>query len=582
MAKRGEEKKRMVGQVARSGNHTVRSYQVGAMPLLRRVFDRMALVDVLRQHLPKETSRMRVPTAETLQILVANILIARQPIYGVGEWATGYGADLFGLSASQLVLLQDDRIGRCLDRLFRTDVTALVMDIVRHVVKEFDLSLEELHNDSTTVSFHGDYDDARDPGKVLGFPTIALTWGHSKDHRPDLKQLLYILTVTDDGGVPIYFTTASGNTADDQTHVETWDLLRQLVGHAEFLYVADCKLATSSNMQHIDKRGGRFITILPRTRKENQNFHERARREAASIPWKLIDQRTDKDGETVDTISVVDEEQWSAENFRLLWFHGTRKAAMDSHARIERIERTSKALEELRDKLWSPKTRYRERRKVETAVQEILANSQVESLIRVTIREVEKDSYRQERRGRPGKDTKYVKTVTLRFDISWELDSDAVEQDKGGDGIFPLVTNDLDRMPLEVYNAYKRQPLIEKRFSQFKNDFAVAPIFLKSVTRIQSLLCVYFFALMAQTLLERELRLAMERDKVNHLPLYPEQRKCAKPTTSRLMDVFGGVQRHQVTVDGERIDTVTQLSQAQRQVLKLLGMRIRDYGCKEI
>ena len=128
MAKRGEEKKRMVGQVARSGNHTVRSYQVGAMPLLRRVFDRMALVDVLRQHLPKETSRMRVPTAETLQILVANILIARQPIYGVGEWATGYGADLFGLSASQLVLLQDDRIGRCLDRLFRTDVTALVMD----------------------------------------------------------------------------------------------------------------------------------------------------------------------------------------------------------------------------------------------------------------------------------------------------------------------------------------------------------------------------------------------------------------------------------------------------------------------
>jgi transposase len=133
-------------------------------------------------------------------------------------------------------------------------------------------------------------------------------------------------------------------------------------------------------------------------------------------------------------------------------------------------------------------------------------------------------------------------------------------------------------MPLEVYNAYKRQPLIEKRFSQFKNDFAVAPIFLKSVTRIQSLLCVYFFALMAQTLLERELRLAMERDKVNHLPLYPEQRKCAKPTTSRLMDVFGGVQRHQVTVDGERIETVTQLSQVQRQVLKLLGMRIRDYG----
>ena len=122
--------------------------------------------------------------------------------------------------------------------------------------------------------------------------------------------------------------------------------------------------------------------------------------------------------------------------------------------------------------------------------------------------------------------------------------------------------------------------MIEKRFSQFKNDFAVAPIFLKNVTRIQSLLCVYFFALMAQTLLERELRRAMEYDKVSHLPLYPEQRKCAKPTTSRLMDVFGGIQRHHVTMDAERTETVTQLSRVQRQVLKLLRMPIRDYGCK--
>ena len=144
--------------------------------------------------------------------------------------------------------------------------------------------------------------------------------------------------------------------------------------------------------------------------------------------------------------------------------------------------------------------------------------------------------------------------------------------------MFPLITNDLKLEPLEVYRAYKRQPLIEKRFSQFKNDFAVAPVFLKSVTRIQSLLCVYFFALMAQTLLERELRLAMQRENIDHLPLYPEQRKCAKPTTWRLIDIFGGIQRHQITVDGERSETVTQLSQVQRQVLKLLKMRIRDYG----
>ncbi len=581
MAKRSDKEKRLVGQVARSGSHTVRSYQVGAMPILHRIFDRMALVDKLREHLPIESKRMRVPTAETLQILVANILIARQPIYGVGDWAARYAPDLFGLSASQLALLQDDRIGRCLDRLFRINVSGLVMDVMRDVVQEFDLNLEELHNDSTTISFHGDYDDARDPGKRFGNPTIALTWGHNKDHRPDLKQLLYILTVTDDGGVPVYFTTANGNTTDDQTHVETWNLLRQLVGHTDFLYVADCKLATKTNMQHIDKRKGRFITILPRTRKENQEFHERVRRDSTAIPWRTIDEHKDKIGEIIDTISVLDEEQWSAEKFRLLWFHRTRKAATDSHSRLERIERASKALEELHNKLRSPKTRYRERGKVETEVDAILSTYRMESLIRVTIREVVKDYYRQERRGRPGKDTRYVKTATLRFAITWELDANAIEQEKRADGIFPLISNDMKLTPIEVYGAYKRQPMIEKRFSQFKNDFAVAPIFLKNVTRIQSLLCVYFFALMAQTLLERELRRAMEYGKVNHLPLYPEQRKCAKPTTSRLIDVFGGIQRHQVTIDGERIETVTQLSQVQRHVLKLLKMPIRDYGCEQ-
>jgi len=179
---------------------------------------------------------------------------------------------------------------------------------------------------------------------------------------------LYILTATDDGGVPIYFTTADGNTTDDRTHVETWNLLRQLVGHADFLYVADCKLATKTNMQHIDKRKGRFVTILPRTRKENQEFHERVRRDPTVIPWRMIDQTKDRSGEIIDTISVLDEEQWSAEKFRVLWFHRTRKAATDSHARLERIERANKDLEELRDKLGSPKTRYRERAKVATAV----------------------------------------------------------------------------------------------------------------------------------------------------------------------------------------------------------------------
>src|SRR5690606_38193951 len=109
--------------------------------------------------------------------------------------------------------------------VFRALNTNLIMDVVTYVVKEFDLRLDELHNDSTTVTLHGDYPAAQQERFVLGQRVPAITWGHNKDHRADLKQLLYILTVSDDGGVPVYFQAASGNVVDDKTHQETWRLM---------------------------------------------------------------------------------------------------------------------------------------------------------------------------------------------------------------------------------------------------------------------------------------------------------------------------------------------------------------------
>ena len=94
--------------------------------------------------------------------------------------------------------------------------------------------------------------------------------------------------------------------------------------------------------------------------------------------------------------------------------------------------------------------------------------------------------------------------------------------DARSDGIFPLVTNVADFNELELLQAYKRQPVIEKRFSQLKTDFEVAPVYLKAVHRIQALLCVYFFVLLLEALLERQLRQAMRSEKIEELPMYPE------------------------------------------------------------
>ena len=574
------------GHLASSNGKTLRTYDVGALPIINRILERMRLSDILKQCLPDDDPRTQLPTHRGLLVLVRNILSSREPVYGVGQWASSYAPDLFDMWHHEMDRLNDDRMGRCLDRLFDGLDADLIMTVVRHVIEQFHINLDELHNDSTTVSFYGAYWEAEEESRVRGRRTLAITFGHSKDHRPDLKQLLYILTVSNDGGVPIYFTSANGNTTDDTTHRQTWDLLHQLVGRADFLYVADCKLATSENMNYIARQQGRFITVLPRTRKEDQQFRKRLLKKPDSIRWdklytvtKEIITKGKVFQQMVDRLSVSAEEITSREGYRLLWYHSTKKIDLDSQRRARQLQRATQELMELRDRLRGPKTRFRERSKVDAAVPEILNKYDVESLLPVDVLEQNKPTYRQASKGRPGKDTKYVKTIKKQFDISWSVDPVRVAEAEALDGIFPLITNDKQMTAEEVLRAYKRQPIIEKRFSQLKTDFAVAPIYLKSVTRIQALLAVYFFVLIVQTLLERELRQAMERAQIESLPLYPEGRACRRPTTRKLLDLFDGVQRHELTLPGHEPEVmVTELSPLQKQVLKLLGISDKSYG----
>jgi transposase len=559
------------GGTAHAAGRTLTSYRVAALPVLDRSLRRLRLGEFLRSHLPPEDLRARVPTDTALIILLQNLLISREPLYGVGQWAARHDPEWLGLTRSLLPALNDDRVGRCLDRLFDTNIPALALAVVAHAVREFQVELDELHNDSTTVTFHGDYESAESERTLRGRLRLAVTHGHNKDHRPDLKQLLYILTVSRDGAVPVQFRVESGNATDDCSHQDTWELLCKLTGRRDFLYVADCKLATAENMAHLHQRGGRFLTVLPRTRAEDAAFRAAVR--AGQARWRAIHERRDDDGEVIDRFGIHEPEAITAEGYRLIWYHSARKAELDALARHKRLERTVTALAELQAKLTSPRTRYREQAKVAQAVDAILLDGEAEGLIAVAIEPRTTATYRQERRGRPGPDTRYVRRQSVRFDLVWRIDHDRLAQEARCDGIFPLVTNVTTLSALELLLAYKQQPRIEKRFSQLKTDFVVAPVFLKEVSRVQALLCVYFFALLVESLLERELRRAMEQAEVESLPLYPEGRACRRPTARRVIDLFEDVQRHELTAEGHAaVVFTTELTRLQRRVLRLLGM----------
>jgi transposase len=565
------------GPVARGSGKRLVSNTVGALPIVNRFLKRMRLEEFLNAYLPQDDPRTRLSTARGLIVLVKNLLFSREPLYGLGEWACRYAPDLLGLRPEELALLNDDRAGRCLDRLFEADSVSFVLALVTHVVAEFEVRLDALHNDSTTVTFCGAYAQAAQERLQRGRPTCAITWGHNKDHRPDLKQLLYILTVSEDGGVPIHFEVRSGNVTDDQTHQATWDLLCQLAGRRDFLYVADSKLATAENMAYLHQRGGRFVTVLPKTRAEDGAFRDMVAR--GLVTWRPLWDKTDADGNLLDRFSTSSHPAQTAEGYRLLWYHSTRKAEMDALARSGRIARALKELALLREKLRSPRTRYRQQAKVAEAIDTILRDSGAERWILVEVQEQSIESYHQEHRGRPGNDTRYVKKVATRFDMEYRLDEARVAEDAQSDGLFPLVTNVLELSEQEVLWAYKRQPTIEKRFEQLKTDYEVAPVYLKEVRRIQALLCLYFLALLVEALVERELRQAMERKTIESLPLYPEGRPCRCPTTRRLIDVFEIVQRHTLRLGKrESVVLVTDLSPLQQKLLKLLGVSSTGYG----
>jgi transposase len=275
----------------------------------------------------------------------------------------------------------------------------------------------------------------------------------------------------------------------------------------------------------------------------------------------------------VDRFSIHEPELTSVEGYRLIWYHSTRKAELDALACQQRLERALLRLAELRAKLAAPRTRHLDRAKVAAAVEAILGETGTKGEIEVTIEERTEETYRQQRRGRPNAATLYVKRERKRFELTCRVDAARLAEAAGCDGIFPLISNEMTMSARELLLAYKEQPMIEKRFAQLKTDFVVAPVFLKEVSRIQALLCVYFLALLVESLLERELRRAMEREGIESLPLYPEGRACRRPTARKVIDLFEDVQRHEVSA-GRRPAVVftTKLSRLQRRILRLLKM----------
>ena len=515
--------------------------QVETLPLVKHFMDELDLFNLFAKYVPAAAGSL-ADHAESLCILTANIICDNKPLYKVQEWLSKF-SDGFAADPTNANVFNDDRLARALSALFRADRHSLMTEASGNAISVHKLLTNEIHNDSTTVTFIGKY-DAPDS------EAVKLKHGHNKDFRPDCKQIVFGLNITADGHVPLSCKLFDGNTPDDVTHMPNWNALRTLLRKEDFIYVADCKLCSQANLSHISENGGFFITIVPKDRTQVKRFLTHLKKNEVSWEDAFSAESSRKKGKM--NIYKTYEPERTKEGFRIIFVHSSSKQEDDENRRRVKIEKAIAKLEELSPKLNA--YHLKTRKEIKAAVDAICKN--VEGFINVAIATERKQVRVKLSPGRTCESKSVFKNKwEFAHSLRWQLNEQALCEASRTDGIFPLVTNTA-LSASEVLRKYKSQPFLEKRMYTQKTVLEVAPVFLKKEKRIEAMLFLYFVALMIVSLIERKMRMNMVRENIEKLPILPQGMNSKKPTWNNLRYFYGNVHYSQIIRDGVCIQAV--------------------------
>lgn len=547
--------------MSRAASKNLCRYQVGGLPMIDSIFQQMRLREILLEYIP-DSGREAVPSVDVLKLLVINLTVAKDPLYELAHWVESLDLRAIGYPVRPSIRLTDDRFARALDKLYEADRASLTTRLVVSCLKSFEVQFTRIHSDSTTVKAFGLI-----PGRTRS--GLELRHGHSKDHRPDLRQLVFQLSISHDGAVPVYHHVYPGNRNDDTTHIETWDRLCEIHGSSEFLYVADCKLCTQKQLTHIVSHEGHAITILPQNRTEVRSFKQALR--DGPIAKRIIWRRPKPSDESqTESFALFEGAYQTNHGYSIYWFSSSEKCQRDRNSRQQRLEATEAALSDLLPKL--NRCRLKTRIEIRRAAMAILKKYQVDSFFNLHIEiHIERRPHRC--RGRPGKYPRYQLRRHTSYILDWSRNSEALLREARTDGVFPLLCTDPAISPKQVLQAYKFQPRLEKRFAQFKSIHRATPLLFKKISRVEANMFLFFISLMVQALLERLVRQRLKQKKHLPLKLYPEDRDAPHPTTSQILKTFDGLSSYVVTQNDRPIEHYRdELNDTHKAVLKLLDI----------
>ncbi len=514
--------------------------QVDVLPMVKYFMDQLNLFNIFAKNVPAVDGSL-ADHAQSLCILIANIICDNKPLYKVQEWLHQYSDGLVE-EPVEASLFNDDRLARALSALFRSDRHSQMTEISSNAISVHQLLTDQIHNDSTSVTFIGKY-DTPDP------EAVKLKHGHNKDFRPDCKQVVFGLNITADGNVPISYQLFDGNTTDDVTHIPNWNGLRALLEKEDFIYIADCKLNSNKNLTTISNNGGFFITIVPKNHKEYKAFIKHLKQNDVSWKDAFSVEGSRKKGEF--NVYKTYEGERTQNGFRVIFVHSSSKQKDDEKSRQKKVAKAVSQLKELSPKLNT--YHLKTKKEIKAAIDKILKN--VKDFIDVKILIKRKSIKVKVSPGRPSPKSIYKNKWEVTHSIEWKLNEAALVEASRTDGIFPLITNtELDAH--EVLKKYKNQPFLEKRMYTKKTILEVAPVFIKKEHRIEAMLFLYFIALMIVSLIERKIRMNMASEQIEKLPILPQGMNTKKPTWNNIRYYYRNVHYSQIFRDGVCVQAV--------------------------
>ncbi len=406
-----------------------------------------------------------------------------------------------------------------------------------------------------------------------------LQWGYSKDRRPDLRQYRQLLGSLDPAGLPLVSATLPGNGADDSVYVPTWQQLVQVIGHKEFVYIADSKAGARGTRAQLDRAGGIYCFPLPQTGHNpmllrHWVLNPPAQCQAITLPDLDLSEPAVGIGfemELGQYWSDPDGEQSHRWCERYLVFRSDALAHRQRQGLQRRLQKAEQALSKLAAKV------HRQHCPLQAQAEAILKRYRLTQL--VTLEVGCQQQARYSKPGRPSAQAAAAKRIEERFTLHFERQAQAIAEAEALAGWRLYAVNaTVALLSLSQAVAYYRdQWRLERGFHRFKRGrLPAVPLYLQTETRIIGLMFLLTIALRLFTLMEFVVRRQLQLQTETLAGLYEgnPRRVTARPSAEQLLRTF----RH-ITLYRYRDGTaeITPLNNLQQQILALMNVSERIY-----